>query len=277
MLATIPLDRIENGTRLRGISEAQVASLVDSIAAVGLLNPITVYARNVIRNGISVDGYGLVAGLHRKTACERLGLVEIEASVVTLGELERQIAECDENLCSTTLSKADRAMFTNRRKEAYEALHGPAKAKGAHAAHAAMGHDHDATAKSADAFTTDTAKKTGQATRTVRLDAERGAKVGNAALALLKGTPLDTGKYLDELKAVPADMQVAKVKADLAARKQSSGISRRFQKPAADPIPDHDATEKQVAALMSAWNKAGPEAREEFLRRIDTPVFDRAA
>jgi hypothetical protein len=33
----------------------------------------------------------------------------------------------------------------------------------------------------------------------------------------------------------------------------------------------------QVARLMDAWNAAGPEAREEFLLRIDTPVFDRTA
>jgi hypothetical protein len=32
----------------------------------------------------------------------------------------------------------------------------------------------------------------------------------------------------------------------------------------------------QYAALMSAWNKASAEARQEFLERIDTPVFDKA-
>jgi septal ring factor EnvC (AmiA/AmiB activator) len=41
---------------------------------------------------------------------------------------------------------------------------------------------------------------------------------------------------------------------------------------------DHsEAHEKQVANLMSAWNKASKEAREDFLSRIDTPVFDRSA
>jgi hypothetical protein len=33
------------------------------------------------------------------------------------------IAECDENLCGTNLSKAERALFTVKRKEAYIALH----------------------------------------------------------------------------------------------------------------------------------------------------------
>jgi hypothetical protein len=35
-----------------------------------------------------------------------------------------------------------------------------------------------------------------------------------------------------------------------------------------------ESTEKQVASLMAAWNKAGPEARQEFLGRIDKPVMD---
>ena len=29
--------------------------------------------------------------------------------------------------------------------------------------------------------------------------------------------------------------------------------------------------------FMAAWNKAGAEARQEFLERIDVPVFDRNA
>lgn len=44
--------------------------------------------------------------------------------------------------------------------------------------------------------------------------------------------------------------------------------------PAPAPINVEDAIEKQVGALMNAWNKAGPEARERFLEQIDTPVFD---
>jgi len=31
----------------------------------------------------------------------------------------------------------------------------------------------------------------------------------------------------------------------------------------------------QIAALMAAWNKASPDARREFLGRIDSPLMDR--
>jgi ParB family chromosome partitioning protein len=48
-------------------------------------------------------------------------------------------------------------------------------------------------------------------------------------------------------------------------------------KVAPDPEDDFQAHERQVSALMSAWNRASPEARRDFMERIDTPVFDRGA
>ena len=91
MLATIPVELIENGQRLRDLSEATVEALMNSIGDVGLLNPITVYRRKLFNGGNQVEGYGLVAGLHRKTACERLGLVEIDPGLgeVVLRALQR--------------------------------------------------------------------------------------------------------------------------------------------------------------------------------------------
>ena len=34
-----------------------------------------------------------------------------------------ELCGCDENLCGSTLTKAERALFTHRRKQAWEALH----------------------------------------------------------------------------------------------------------------------------------------------------------
>jgi ParB family chromosome partitioning protein len=209
MLSVIPIDKIEVGRRLRDISESTVAGLTASIADIGLLNPITVYPRQIIREGISIDGFGLVAGLHRKTACERLGLAEIEAHILSLSELERQIAECDENLCTFQLSASDRARFTKRRKEAYEALHPETK------------HGGDRKSDQVDKLSTrsyadDQSEKTGVDARTIRRDAERGEKVAGEALDLIKGTPLDTGVFLDELKRVDQPEQVKTVRQRLA-------------------------------------------------------------
>lgn len=270
-LAVVQITDIEEEQRLRDISEAQVESLIASIGDVGLLNPVTVYERKLVRSGVQVNGYGLVAGAHRLEACRRLGLVEIEANVVALSDLERQIAECDENLCGSVLSKAERALFTRRRKDAYEALH-PETKHGTPGVSRQVGDTHDR--GDADRFTADTAVKTGQSERAVQRDAERGNRISTPALALIKGSKLDTGKYLDDLKATPKEQQVAKVRADLA--QPNTGIGRRF-KSADAPLSEEEARERQVSALMTAWNKASKEARDEFLARIDTPVFDRSA
>lgn len=275
MLATIQISDIEVGTRLRGISEAQVETLVASIGDVGLLNPITVFPTDIIRSGIASSGYGLVAGAHRLEACRRLGLVDIPAQVVGLSDLERQIAECDENLCSTTLSKAERAMFVKRRKDAYEALH-PETRNGA----AGNGREkvrQVGEATPADRFTADTAAKTGTSERAVQRDAERGARISDRVLSMLKGTHLDTGKYLDALKTVDQSEQESKVKDDLSKEREK----RKPVSPPAAPRNVFEIINQQHKALLSAWEKARPEAQERFLSdigaTIDTPVFDRGA
>ena len=94
----LPIDLIEPGQRLRAVSPAKVEELVASIGDVGLLNPITVYPRQLYRGGVQVDGYGLIAGAHRLEAFRELGRTEIPVTVLELGDLERQIAEVDENL-----------------------------------------------------------------------------------------------------------------------------------------------------------------------------------
>lgn len=264
----IPVGFISTLGRLRETDAAQVAALADSIAEVGLLNPITVYACEIVFNGQRREGFGLVAGAHRLEAVKRLGWDEIPAVVVDLDENQRIIAECDENLCGTKLSPAEVAMFTAKRKAAYEALH-PETVREAtlKRGDATPSRQVGETGK-ADRFTADTAAKTGQSERSVQRSATRGEKVSPAALAMVKGTKLDTGAYLDKLARLSADRQVATVDADLREKPQP----RR----APDPENDLEVKERQLAALMSAWNRAGKEARAEFLDRIETPVMSAA-
>lgn len=79
---------------------------------------------------------------------------------------------------------SDRAAFTARRKEAYEALHPETKHGGDRSSSRQVG-DLDAGQR----FTADTAAKTGQSERGVQRDAERGEKVCDDALRLLRGNP----------------------------------------------------------------------------------------
>lgn len=207
MLATLDIGSIVVGTRLRGAQPEQVAALAESIAAVGLLNPIAVYRHRRFAGGKYEEAFGLIAGLHRLEACRSLGLAEIDANILELEELERQIAECDENLCGPVLSPSERARFTRRRKEAYEALH-PETRHGAN--------QHTRSSQVAKSYADDQAEKTGVHANTVRRDAERGEKVIDEVLDLIRGTSLDTGLYLDGLKRLSPNDQVHVARRDLA-------------------------------------------------------------
>lgn len=239
MLATIPIKHIAVGERLRSAGDAQVASLVESIRDVGVLNPITVYPRKVIVDNVSADGYGIVAGLHRYTACKELGLEEIPAHIVTMGELERQIAECDENLCGPRLTPSEKALFTRRRKEAYEALHGPAKENRARTAAEARWSEgeEDASRKvcAKQSFEDDTASKTGQSKRLVQLNAERGEKIDEEVFDMIRDTHLDSGAYMDKIKGLSHVEQRAKVRQDLDQKRRDEDAELKRQR------DDHEA------------------------------------
>lgn len=204
MIRDLPTDIIDLRADARAIDEAAVAGLVESIANVGLINPIRVRAVG--------DRWEVIAGAHRLTAVKQLGLADISAIVVTDDDLHAELAMIDENLCRAELSPADRAKQTARRKAIYLELHPETK--------------REATLMQGDIlpsrqvgeterFTTATARVTGQSERAVQRDAERGEKVIDAALDIIRGTVLDTGTYLDKLKKLSPSEQVYAAKRDL--------------------------------------------------------------
>lgn len=268
MLHDISTDAIARRADARAIDAATVAGLVDSIGAVGLINPIRVRAVGA--------GFELIAGAHRLEACKALGLAEVTCAVVTDDDLHAELAMIDENLCRAELSPSDRASQTARRKAIYIELHPE------------TGHGGDRSGASrqvgdlsqSERFTADTAKATGQSERTVQRVAERGEKILPEVLDMIRGTKLDTGAFLDKLKTLPGSEQYKVASRELLhlRNQERQALSTRTKIKLADaPLNDDAAREKQVAALMSAWNRATAEAREEFMARIEIPVFDRGA
>ena len=96
----------------RDIQQRNVEELVRSIAAVGLMNPITVTQDNT-----------LIAGLHRLEAAKLLGWTEIECTVSDADGLQAELAEIDENFVRAGLSHRELGDLLLRRKELYEAIH----------------------------------------------------------------------------------------------------------------------------------------------------------
>lgn len=85
-----------------------------------------------------------------------------------------------------------------------------------------------------------------------------------------KATERDVLTQLDEIRKEAEQLrQGQKVQAAEEKHGRSNPVS-----PAADALNDIEVVERQVDALMAAWNRAGREAREEFMTRIDRPIFD---
>jgi ParB-like chromosome segregation protein Spo0J len=276
-LTTIPIARVQTDGRLRGLNEKQVTRLVESIREIGLLNPITVWAMPGAEGNMVEPDYGIVAGAHRLEACRRLDHTEIAANVVDLPDLKRQLAEVDENLAGPTLTKAERALFTKRRKELYEQLHPETRPGGDRRSTSSRKH-----CDKVERFTADTAARTGRSERSIQLDATRGEAIDEDVLKAVKGTDFDLGNTLDALAKLPVEQQQAVAahvrNGDLVSAK--AVISPPKVSPPADqagdgtPANDAKNIHKQIDALMVAWNKACPEARNGFLEQIDRPPFD---
>jgi ParB/RepB/Spo0J family partition protein len=207
--------------RLRALRPGDVDTLAESMKRVGLLHPITVRSR-------PGRGYWIVAGAHRFLAAEKLRWKEIECVVLDgCSADDAELIEIDENLIRAELTPAETAMHIGKRKEIYERVHGSAKANGARAAHKVMGRG-DANDKLSDAFTTDTAKKTGKHERAIQRDAARAQSV--KVLPDIINTSLDKGTELDALAKLPVEQQ-----RKLAARaKNGEQVSARKQRPATE-------------------------------------------
>ena len=137
----------------RDTQQRNVEELARSIAAVGLMNPITITQDNT-----------LIAGLHRLEAVKLLGWTEIECVVSEADGLQAELAEIDENFVRAGLSHRELGDLLLRRKELYEAIHPETR----------QGQRNGQTAKNANfslletkSFAQDTADKLGVSKRTV--------------------------------------------------------------------------------------------------------------
>lgn len=163
----IPINRITIGQRRRTARKA--AELSESIAQLGLLNPITVD-----------KDYNLIAGLNRLEACKLLGWESVTCNVVELSGLHSKLAEIDENIVRDDLTVLEGANWLRDRKKIYEEIYPHTKAgvAGAIAKHATADSalaeneifEQDAmylSAKNAPSFVESTANLTGKAERLI--------------------------------------------------------------------------------------------------------------
>ncbi|UVK43278.1 ParB N-terminal domain-containing protein [Mesorhizobium sp. AR07] len=211
----IPIEDIRRHPGARPLNDESLLGLADSIAEVGLINAI-----RVRRHG---DGYQVIAGHHRFAACDSLGWTEIDATIVDDDDLHAELVMIDENLCRAELSPVDRAKQTARRKAIYIELHPETK----HGGNLEGSGVANFATPEIPRFTAATATVTGQSERLVQLNAERGEKVIDEVVDLIRGTKLDTGSYLDRLKGLRPNEQVFAAKRDLAYERSKADQPRQ--------------------------------------------------
>jgi N6-adenosine-specific RNA methylase IME4 len=95
----------------RAVDESKVRELSQSMAEIGLINPITV-----------TQDKTLITGAHRLAAAKLLGWTEIEATVSELDGLRAELAEIDENLMRNELHTLARGNSFRRRDELLERI-----------------------------------------------------------------------------------------------------------------------------------------------------------
>lgn len=253
MMTNLPLDLIDIRDDARVINETTVSALADSIAEVGVINPIRIRKKG--------DRWEVVAGAHRLSACKLIGLAEVTCLLVQDDDLHAELAMIDENLCRSELSPADRARHTARRKVIYEELHPDTR-------HGAIGNGREKSRQfgdstSADRFTAETANTLGRSERAVQRDVERGAKVIEEVLDMVRGTKLDTGAYLDKLKVLSPNDQVQAARRDLANLKSQERAK-----------PDETSKSRQARVDGDVKQRAAREVAEMIAEHFSSELWD---
>lgn len=229
----------------------KVKALAESMKTIGLQTPISIWTPD---DGETVR---LVAGRHRLEAARLLGWDRVDCVVVNLSEIDRRLWELSENLHRAELTVTQRA-------EHIEEWRRLAVEKGRQVDAPSGGHQtHDRGLKK-------TARELGVSEPEVRRS-EKIAALDPAAKAEAKVLHLDNNQtaLLKAAKALTKEEQLR------ALREHSAERSAPKPQPIArDPLNDFETIERQVDALMAAWNKAAPEAREIFMSRVETPVAD---
>lgn len=232
----IDIDLISVPSRHREVDQDAVKRIAESIERIGLHTPLTVLSVN---EGERLD---LVTGAHRLEAVRSLGWPSVPCFVIEGDQLEAEMWEISENLHRSELTALQRDEHIARWLEL---------------ASAQIVASCDSSKPGPKGTGREAAKKIG-VDKDAAYRAEKVASLSDEAKEAARSVGLDNNRS--------ALLEAAK---ELTPEAQVSAIQRRYQAKIADhPLNDDEAIERQVAYLMTAWNKAGSDARERFLELI---------
>ena len=186
----VPISKITVNPGRREALPGDVKELADSIAEVGLINPIMVD-----------QSHTLIAGLHRLEAMKLLGRTEIECTVSDLDGLQVALAEIDENFVRKDLSDDEFRELLLRRKEIYESLHPETRRGGDRKSEKIKGAK--CAFDSAPSFIEDTAEKLGVHPATVKREIQTAKNLTPEAKEIIKGAKVTKSDALKLSRLAP--------------------------------------------------------------------------
>ena len=183
MMAKIPIDKIQVNPGRREVKPEDVQNLSESMAEVGLIQPISV-----------TTDYTLIVGLHRLEAAKLLGWAEIACTVCDMDDLHAQIAEIDENIYRIGLSDLAMSEVLARRKRLYEAIHPSTIARNKPGHESNYQSSDDKMSPEEKSFAQDTAEKLGVSKRTV----ERSVQIAENLTPMAKQLLSESGRKISK-------------------------------------------------------------------------------
>ena len=239
--------------RLRGVDDAWVEAIADSIKANGQSTQIQV------RRTPEWDLH-LVAGAHRLAACQRLG-IKIRAEIIECTELEARLIEIDENLFRRELNPLDRAIFLAERKAIYLELYPETKRGGKNQ------HTKNNLLNDKMSFSEQTAEQINMSVRSI----ERAVKIADHIPADVRkrliGTPLAEKQsdllYLAGLEASVQRRAVTLV-CDGEVKTLRAAVARIEGREAPEASPD----ERHFARLVDQWGRSSKAAKVQFIQHL---------
>lgn len=255
----LPVSSIAFGERLRSVDGDYVQMLMASIGDLGLLQPIEVSKPD--KKGV----HTLIAGAHRLTALQQLGVKEVPAIIVSASKLEMSLREIDENLMRRELTPLDRATFLAKRKEVYEALHPEAKHGGDRKS--------DQVAKSGhliDRFTAEVSEKLDLSERSLRRAIARFRKIAPDVRDRIATTWIARkGAVLDAIAKQDPAIQRAIVGHLLAEEDAPKTVAAALERVTGTKRAERSDEDAEFQALMKAYRNAGQRARDRFIAFLD--------
>lgn len=250
----IPISAITVNPGRREALPGDVRELADSIAEVGLINPIMVD-----------QAHTLIAGLHRLEAMKLLGRTEIECTVSDLDGLQVALAEIDENFVRKDLSDDEFRELLLRRKEIYESLHPEAKNGGDRKSEKIR--SAKCTSDFAKSFVDDTAEKLGVDPSTIRREIQTAKNLTPEAKEIIRDTKVTKSDAL-KLSRLPPEQQAEAAVQLVEGKKHSAEAG---EPPPSEPEPSAEAPPPSVPYSSSGRHYA---SFEESIADLKNPDKD---